>query len=150
AGSPLPPINAEVKSNQVTPVKAETPKDHAGEPPLAPTPGPVVTYRLTTSGETFRSLAKKTLGTPDRWAEIHKLNPTIKADAVLVAGTVLRLPADACVSDDAEAVRQLPSLRPRHAPKPRATLPLTGTFPLTLDDKHGLTLPKSILTQLGN
>jgi MraZ protein len=150
AGSPLPPIHAEVRSNQVAPVKAETPKDHPGEPPLAPTPGPVITYRLTTSGETFRSLAKKTLGTHDRWAEIHKLNPTIKADAVLVAGTVVRLPADACVSEDPEAVRKLPSLRPRTAPRPRAVLPLTGTFPLTLDDKHGLTLPKSILTQLGN
>jgi MraZ protein len=151
-GSPLPPINADVKANAVTPVKVETPapKDHPGEPPLAPTPGPVITYRLTAGGETFRSLAKKTLGTHDRWAEIHKLNPTLKADAVLSAGAVVRLPADACVSEDPEAVRQLPSLRPRTAPRPRVALPLTGTFPVTLDDKHGLTLPKSILAQLGN
>src|SRR5262249_25592523 len=66
------------------------------------------------------------------------------------AGTVVRLPADACISDDADAVRQLPSLRPRPTPRPRAAMPLTGTFPLTLDDKQGLTLPKAILQQLGN
>lgn len=152
-GQSPPPIKAEEKAPPpvpVTPVRAETVKDHHNEPPLAPAPGPVVTYRLSKSGETFRSLAKKTLNSQDRWSEIHKLNPSIRADAVLVAGTVVRLPADACVSDDADAVRQLPSLKPRPTPRPRAALPLTGTYPLTLDDKHGLTLPQSILTQLGN
>jgi MraZ protein len=157
SGTPLPPINPKTPdkpadtrpSDPLLATRPETAKDHPGEPPLAPTPGPVVTLRLTKSGETFRSLAKKPLNNQDRWNEIHKLNPTIKADAVLVAGTLVRLPADACVVDD-EAIRPLPALRPRPAPRVKSVQPLTGTFPLTLDDNKGLTLPKAILAQLGN
>lgn len=130
----------------VTPVKVET--KEVTEPPLAPRAGPVITFRLTQNGETFRSLARKTLHDPERWAEIHKLNAHVRSDAVLVAGTLVRLPADAYVGDDA-AVRQLPSVRPRPATKAKAAFPLTGTFPLTLDDKRGLTLPKAVLAQLG-
>jgi MraZ protein len=65
---------------------------------------------------------------------------------------VLRLPGDACVTEDGEAVRPLPTLRPRSAPRARAraVLPLTGTYPLTLDDKKVMTLPRTILQQLGN
>lgn len=133
----------------VTPVKGEI-KDHPDEPPLAPAPGPMITYRLTRNGETFRTLSKKTLGTQERWNEIHKLNPTIRGDATLVAGTLVRLPADACIQDEAESVRALPALRARPAPKAKTVLPLTGTFPLTLDDNKGLTLPQAILNQFGN
>jgi MraZ protein len=41
-------------------------------------------------------------------------------------------------------------LRNRTGPKPKAVLPLTGTYPLKLDDRKGLTLPKAILEQLGH
>lgn len=136
----------EVKTDPLVPTKG----DHPNEPPLAPTPGPVITYRLIKSGETFRSLARKTLHNGDRWSEIHKLNPTIKSDAVLIAGTVVRLPADACIQEEPESMRPLPSLRPRPAPKAKVAMPLTGTYPLTLDDNKGLTLPKAVLNQLGN
>jgi MraZ protein len=89
------------------------------------------------------------LGTAERWVDIHKLNPTFKADDLFAVGTIIRLPADACIQDE-EAVRPLPALRPRPAVKARVVLPLTGTFPVTLDDTKGLTLPRSILQQLGN
>src|SRR5262249_49691843 len=101
-----------------------------------------------------RTLARKTLGSAERWGDIHKLNPSIAGpDAIIPPGTVVRLPGDACVSDDGESVRPLPTLRPRGAPRVRAVLPLTGTYPLTLDAQGALkvmTLPRTILSQLGN
>jgi MraZ protein len=119
------------------------------EPPLAPTPGPVMKYKVP-AGETFKTLARKMLGSAERWTDIHKLNPTLRADAAIPAGTVVRLPGDACVTDDHDPVRALPSLRARTAPKARAVMPLTGTFPVALDDHKVMTLPGKILEQLGN
>ncbi len=92
-------------------VKVEA-KDAIDEPPLAPAPGPIVNYHVTTSGETFKTLSKKTLGTVERWTDIHKLNPSLKADAVLAVGTMVRLPGDACVAED-DTVKPLPALRTR-------------------------------------
>ncbi len=51
-----------------------------------------------------------------------------------------------CPADD--AVRPLPLLRSRPGPRPKAVLPLTGTYPVKLQGKD-LTLPKAILAQLG-
>src|SRR5207302_1219621 len=96
-----------------------------------------------------KSLAKKMLGTAERWSDIHKLNPTFAVDATIAAGTTLSLPADACNTEDGEALRALPTLRPRTQPKARAVLPLTGTFSLTLDANKGLTLPRAIQQQFG-
>jgi MraZ protein len=112
----------------------------------------VQSYRAR-SGETLLSIARLTLGAAERWSDIHKLNPGLKPDAPLPAGAVVRLPADACLPsrDEAEAVKPLPCLRPKVAPgKPRALLPLTGTFPVNLDDHMVMTLPKAIREQLGN
>ena len=54
--------------------------------------------------ETLQDIARRTLGSSERWGDLHKLNPTLKPDEPLSAGTTVRLPADACVqSDDAEA-----------------------------------------------
>jgi MraZ protein len=131
----------------VPPVKVEV-KDHIDEPPLAPSPGPVVVYRVTSSGETFKTLARKTLGTAERWSDIHKLNPAMTPDRILAIGTMVRLPGDACVADE-DTVKPLPSLRNRAAGKVKATLPLTGTYPVTLD-KSVMTLPSAILQQLGH
>ena len=123
--------------------------DVPGEPPLAPTPGPVMTYKVSRVGETFKTLARKMLGSAERWGDIHKLNPTLATDATIAAGTTVRLPADACITEDGEVLRALPTLRPRTVPKARAVLPLTGTFSLTLDDAKGLTLPRAIQQQFG-
>jgi MraZ protein len=120
------------------------------EPPLAPPPGPVQNYRVRAGGETLKAIAQHALGSSERWADIHKLNPTLKPDAVLSAGSVVRLPGDACVQEDGESVRPLPSLRPRTAARAKALLPLTGTYPVNLDDKKVMTLPRAILAQLGN
>jgi MraZ protein len=107
-------------------------------------------YKVRRGGETLKTIAKHGLGSSERWDDIHKLNPDLKPDAVLPAGTVVRLPGDACVQDESDALKPLPSLRPR-APvaKPRVLLPLTGTFPVNLDDKKVMTLPRAIRDQLG-
>jgi division/cell wall cluster transcriptional repressor MraZ len=144
SGPPAPPPVVKVT---VPPVKVEV-KDGVDEPPLAPSPGPVVIYRVTAGGETFKSLARKTLGTVERWTDIHKLNPSLKADAHLAVGAAVRLPGDACVPEE-ETIRPLPPLRVRQATKGKAVLPLTGTFPVTLDEGKVLTLPRGILEQLG-
>ncbi len=120
-----------------------------GEPPLAPSPGPVQTYQVH-SPETMRDLARRTLGSAERWTDIHKLNPTLKPETTLAAGTVIRLPGDACVvGDEAEPVKPLPAMHPKAGPaKPKVVLPLTGTYPANLDDKKTMTLPTAIREQL--
>jgi MraZ protein len=131
-------------------LKAQGIPSHPDEPPLAPPPGPCVKYTVR-AGETMKRIAKRTLGSMERWGDIHKLNPTLPADAALPVGLVIRLPGDACVQEDGEAVKPLPLVRTRvPATKAKAVLPLTGTFQLTLDDKGGLTLPKAIREQLNN
>jgi MraZ protein len=120
------------------------------EPPLAPTPGPVIELRVKGPGETFKTLARRHLGTMERWSDLHKLNPSLKPDAVIPPGTVVRLPGDACVQDDSESVKPLPSVRPRPTVKAKVVLPLTGTFQVNLDDKYVLTLPRAVLAQLGS
>jgi MraZ protein len=155
----VPPMSAGGATGAVPPpdVTAVTPppppKEEAhpmpGEPPLAPAPGPVQTYQVR-SPETLRDLARHTMGNSDRWADIYKLNPNLKPEATLAAGTVVRLPGDACVQpDDGEPVKPLPALRPKAPAKAKVVLPLTGTFPCNLDDKKAMTLPRAIRDQLG-
>jgi MraZ protein len=156
---PMPPTDPLVGSAPPPPATTTTvappppPKEEAhpmpGEPPLAPTPGPVQTYQVRTP-ETLRDLARHTMGNSDRWADIYKLNPNLKPEATLAAGTLVRLPGDACVQpDDVEPVKPLPALRPKAPAKAKVVLPLTGTFPCNLDDKKAMTLPKAIRDQLG-
>jgi MraZ protein len=160
ATPPATPPAAEATSASVPPPTTTTvappppPKEEAhpmpGEPPLAPAPGPVQTYQVR-APETLRDLARHTMGSSDRWADIYKLNPSLKPEATLPAGTVVRLPGDACVQpDDVEPVKPLPALRPKAPAKAKVVLPLTGTFPCNLDDKKAMTLPKAIRDQLGN
>jgi division/cell wall cluster transcriptional repressor MraZ len=122
-----------------------------GEPPLAPAPGPVQTYSVRANGETFREIARRTLGSSERWTEIHKLNPDLKPEMPLSAGTTVKLPGDACILSEEETVQPLPSLRPKAPPtRAKVVLPLTGTYPCNLDDKKTLTLPKAMREQFGN
>jgi division/cell wall cluster transcriptional repressor MraZ len=124
-----------------------------GEPPLAPQPGPVIQYHVRQGGEFLQDIARRTLGNGERWTELVRLNPNLSHEARLAGGTVLRLPADACVpTEELEAVRPLPGLKPVKAEtvKPEVVLPLTGTFPCNLDDNRTLLLPKAIRDQLGS
>jgi len=123
-------------------------KTQPGEPPLAPAPGLVQIYRVH-GMETLHDIARRTLGSSERWSDLHKLNPTLKPDEPLHAGTTVRLPADACLqSDDVEPIKPLPILRSK-PPAPKAkVLPLTGTYQCSLDEKGRLTLPRAIRDQL--
>jgi division/cell wall cluster transcriptional repressor MraZ len=130
-----------------------TPVREPGEPPLAPQPGPVVKYRVREGGETLPEIARHTLGASERWVELVRLNPSLPHDSAISAGTLVRLPADACVpTEGIEVVKPLPALKPfKPEPgQPKVVLPLCGTFPCNLDDHRTLLLPKSIRDQLGS
>lgn len=157
---PIPPVSPPPPYNEIkmTPTSFAPPSvppaspDHdakaqPGEPPLAPAPGPVQTYHVHGS-ETLQDIVRRTLGSSDRASELHKLNPTLKTDAPLRAGTVVRLPGDACVqADDAEPVKPLPALRVKPTPPKAKVLPLTGTYQCSLDEKGQLTLPRTLRDQ---
>ncbi len=139
----------------ILPVGATTTKVESipGEPPLAAVAGPLQVYEVRTGGETIQEVARRTLGTSERWTEVSKLNPVIKSGTLIAAGTLVRLPAEACVAtvDEVEAIKPLPAMRPKSvAAVVKKALPLTGTFPCTIDDKRVLTLPKALRDQLGN
>ncbi len=158
AAPPMPPpadplISTTPPPATTTAAPPPPPKEEAhpmpGEPPLAPAPGPVQVYQVR-GPETLRDLARRTMGSSDRWSDIYKLNPNLKPEATLAAGTLVRLPGDACVQpDDVEPVKPLPALRPKPPTKAKVVLPLTGTFPCNLDDKKMMTLPRAIRDQLG-
>jgi MraZ protein len=106
-------------------------------------------YRVRGPGETLKSIARTTLGSSERWVEVQRLNPTLSPDAVIGPGAEVRLPADAVVSDE-EPLKPLPSVRTRMpVHRPKALLPLTGTFQVTLDDQRTLVLPREVREQLG-
>jgi MraZ protein len=159
SASPLvPPVGPPAKPSEPTWDKPATPpppvepaetRPLPGEPPLAPSPGPVQHYQVRTP-ETMRDLARRTLGTAERWTDIHKLNPMLKPEATLAAGTALRLPGDACVTaEEPEPVKPLPAMHPKAGPtRPKVVLPLTGTYPANLDDKKTMTLPAAMREQL--
>jgi MraZ protein len=148
---PPPTVQPAAQQPAPSPKVEQVKNEQPGEPPLAPTPGPVEIYKVRRGGETMRDIAKHTLSTSDRWSEIARLNPHLASDAALPEGTVVRLPADACALDETEPIKPLPSLRPKALPaKPKAQQPLTGTYPGNLDDKRMLILPKAIREQLGS
>jgi MraZ protein len=134
----------------VTPVRGET-RSEPGEPPLAPSPGPVQMYQVRLAQETLMDIARRTLGDANRWDEIYKLNPSLKPEVALVSGAFVRLPADACVPpDEVSDVKPLPLLGADSGPvKPKHLMPLTGTYPCNLDDKRLIALPRAMRDQLG-
>jgi hypothetical protein len=58
---------------------------------------PARTYRVGASGEMIRDIARRTLGSADRWADIYQLNRGLDPAYAIPAGTELRVPADARV-----------------------------------------------------
>lgn len=144
-----PPVPARTTLPTPAPLLRTEFRTEAGEPPLAPHGGPVQAYHVLHEGETPRDIARRTLGSSERCEDILKLNPTLKADTLLVEGTLVKLPADACLpSDEVEKVKPLPTLR-KPTPTRVTVMPLTGTFPCNLDDTHTITLPRAIRQQLG-
>ena len=122
-----------------------------GEPPLAPTPGPVMLYHVRPGGECLADIARHALGSADRCGDLVRLNPALSADQQLSAGTLVRLPTDACVApEEVETVKPLPALKPTKpdVSQPKITLPLTGTYPCNLDEQRVLLMPKTIRDQL--
>jgi hypothetical protein len=58
------------------------------------------TFTVPQGGMTLRAIARHTLGSEQRWADVWEQNPQItKADGVLPGGTVVKLPAGARVPD---------------------------------------------------
>jgi MraZ protein len=147
-----PPQAAAQADPVVAPPGATMPRDPS-EPPLAPQPGPVVLYHVRQGGESLQDIARRTLSSAERWIELVRFNPALPHDSRLNAGTLVRLPGDACVPpEELDAVKPLPGLKPVKAEvsKPKVVLPLTGTFPCNLDDQHTLLLPKAIRDQMGS
>jgi division/cell wall cluster transcriptional repressor MraZ len=167
--SPMPPVDplvdsklpsvpekipAPMPASAIVPVSANSKMEVGpGEPPLAAVVGPLQMYEVRAGGETIQEVARHTLGAGERWMEIQKLNPGLKAGTTLAAGTLVRLPAEACVAitEEIEVIKPLPAMRPKSTPAVvKKLLPLTGTYPCTIDEKHVLTLPKALRDQLGN
>ncbi|MGL4555514.1 MAG: hypothetical protein ACRC33_30465, partial [Gemmataceae bacterium] len=151
----VPPVEAPKPPSALPPAPTPAPVPPAGFVPDAPrsmsapvTPVSVIVYKVKAPGLTFRTLARWSLGTAERWADIARLNPAYGAEAVFTVGTALTLPGDARVNEIDEGLTPLPSLRARPAPRPRAALPLTGTFPVGMDGRT-VTLPAAVLEQLG-
>ncbi len=122
-----------------------------GEPPLAGT-GPIQTYQVRNNGETMRDIARRTLGAGQRWTDVAKLNPNLRPEDSLSAGTQVHLPPDACLPvEEVEGLKPLPAMRPTTAAaKPKAVLALTGTYPCNIDDKRTITLPRAVREQLAD
>ena len=52
------------------------------------------TFTVPTGGMTMGSIARDTLGSPNRWHDIYDLNPSLAPGDVLPAGTVVKIPSD--------------------------------------------------------
>jgi hypothetical protein len=89
------------------PVVASAPKvAPPAETPVIPvsawaTPTKTRPYRVQGQGERLYDVARHTLGNPNRWAEIYRLNPQLAPENVVPAGTLLQLPPDARVAQEA-------------------------------------------------
>ena len=54
-------------------------------------------FVIPTGGMSMRGVAKLVLGSEQRWNDIYNLNPHLRPDVILQAGTELKLPPDARV-----------------------------------------------------
>ena len=63
----------------------------------APPEGGYQVYRVRPGGEVLAEIARRTLRDSNQWMRIYRLNPTVNFNALIPAGTTLRLPPDAAV-----------------------------------------------------
>ena len=91
----------------------------------------------------MRDIARRTLGAGERCTDVYKLNPALRPEDSLSAGTQVHLPPDACLPvEEVEGLKPLPAMRPKTAEaKPKTVMALTGTYPCNIDDKRTITLP---------
>ena len=75
---------------------------------------PVAGLRGARHGRNRSGNLAATLGTSERWVEIHALNPGMKSTALLARERYVRLPADACLTltEEVESIKPLPAMRP--------------------------------------
>jgi MraZ protein len=172
---PVPSVPMEKDSPHAQPMTSPAtttppmpPPSSEGSKPSAPdTP----LYKVRGKGETLREIARRTLGSGDRWRQIYRLNPDLQPELIVPSGKYVLLPADAKVDaakcdgpmeggqaesehtgpskPDVTAVRPLPVVRP-HRPQmsEKSLAPLTGTYSCQLDTRS-LVLPKEVAEQLG-
>lgn len=93
AAGVAPPIGAGA------PVK--TPTQPAGTTGTSwASPGNDRAYRVRANGEMFLEIARRTLGTGERWPDVYRMNPRFNPEYPVPAGMVLRLPADARIDPE--------------------------------------------------
>jgi hypothetical protein len=83
------------KAPALPPSAPDTPAALQPSQPAPVTPGSSArerTYRVKNNGEMFREVARNTLGDPDRWADIYRLNPRFDPAEPIPSGTELRVP----------------------------------------------------------
>jgi nucleoid-associated protein YgaU len=91
-------------NNDQTRLAPAAPPDAPPQPPSFASPASFTApagnerkYRVRAQGEMLLDIARRTLGTGDRWAEIYQLNPRYDPKEPVPGGTELRLPPDARV-----------------------------------------------------
>jgi nucleoid-associated protein YgaU len=57
-------------------------------------------YRVRGTGEVFWTVARRTLGSGERWVDIYKMNPRYDPKQTIPPGAVLRLPKEAQVAPE--------------------------------------------------
>jgi hypothetical protein len=73
----------------VEPVLREVPRPGGGQR----------TYEIPAGGLTMKELAKKALGDENYWGQIWELNPKLRADEPVPAGTKIKLPTDSRIGE---------------------------------------------------
>ncbi|HEV2949535.1 MAG TPA: hypothetical protein VGX70_19315, partial [Gemmataceae bacterium] len=99
-GAAGPDASASAGGGYAMPQDVRNPAQPAPLPatlPVTKTPaqGQERTYQVPKNGETFWEISRKTLGNPNRWSEIRRLNPKIEPQYPVPGGTILKMPPDA-------------------------------------------------------
>lgn len=119
------------------------------KPTQPPSPNPVARTYTVQAGDTLSRIADKTLGNPQRWPEIARLN-NITQPQQLRVGMVLQLPADGRPAQPTQPIQ--PTVPPTAPVKPTPVQPPTvsPSVPGQYTVRAGDTLSSIARTQLGN
>ena len=106
----LPPAPKEIPGNtgatnySIPDARSLVPSPAPGAlPAKTPMPRNELSYVVPKSGETLWEIARHTLGNPNRWSEISRLNLQIDPKYPVAGGMTLRMPADARIDPPASA-----------------------------------------------
>lgn len=92
--TPVPPAPAIAPGANASP--SPTPAPLTGTSNFSP--GAPKTYQVRQPSETYVNIARQTLGNPERWWDIARLNPQIPPAYPVPGGTLLKMPPDARLS----------------------------------------------------